>query len=290
MTDRPAAARRLWQVLEPIHAVTYFSTEPLTALSAAGYRGFWMGYFAGRAAPLGPVGPEVVERLFYNFTAGHVARALPDAWRFAPPEAALAARLGGSVATLRRVLGDAADSPGVERAAELGLRAARTAPAEGRALFAANLALPEPAEPLARLWHAATLLREHRGDGHVNTLVEAGVDGRTSHVLHALATEMPAALYETSRQLGESEWSAILDGLAARGLTDGDQLTATGRALKASIERRTDELAASAYSGLSDDEVQELADLLLPVTRAVIASGDIPTKSPIGIDLDEVGA
>ncbi|MFQ6231024.1 helix-turn-helix domain-containing protein, partial [Nocardia sp. NPDC002869] len=72
-TELPAFARQAWRLLEPLHAVTYFSPEPLQALKAAGYRGFWMGYFAGRAAPLGAAGPEVVHALFYNFTA--------SAWR-----------------------------------------------------------------------------------------------------------------------------------------------------------------------------------------------------------------
>src|SRR5688572_13899152 len=145
----PARARRIWQRLEPIHAVTYFSPEPIGALAAAGYRGFWMGYFAGRAAPLGAVGPEVVGALLYNFAPSRVARALPDAWSFAPPEAALRARLDGSVATLRRALGEAGGDADVAVAAELAGRAARTAPPEGRALFAANQARPWPDEPLA---------------------------------------------------------------------------------------------------------------------------------------------
>ena len=69
--------REAWRLLEPIHAVVYFSPEPLGALRAAGYRGYWMGYFAGRAAPLGAVGPDVVHALFYNFSRERVAKALP---------------------------------------------------------------------------------------------------------------------------------------------------------------------------------------------------------------------
>ncbi|CAI9403062.1 SCO6745 family protein [Nocardioides sp. T2.26MG-1] len=178
----PQTARRLWQLLEPIHAVTYFSPEPLAALRAAGYRGFWMGYFAGRAAPLGPASAELTHAVFYNFAFEHVARALPDAWGYAAPEAALAARLEGSVAALNRHLGGrhlggGTPDAAVGRAAELAERAAGAAPLEGRPLFAANRALAQPDEPLARLWQAATLLREHRGDGHVAALVTAGIGG-----------------------------------------------------------------------------------------------------------------
>ena len=126
-----------------LHAVTYFSDETREALSAAGYRGFWMGYFAARAAPLGPVGPEIVTALFYNFAPSHVARAIPDAWDFAPPETALKVRQDAAVATLYRMLGDeAADA--VDRAVALLYPVARNADLGGRALFAANAALPWP--------------------------------------------------------------------------------------------------------------------------------------------------
>ena len=142
MDRRPSVARNIWRRLEPIHAVTYFSAEPLDALTGAGYHGFWMSYFAGRAAPLGPIGAEVVTALFYNFAPSRVAKALPDAWDFAGPEIALQARMEGSVAALRRAFGDLAGDLSVP--VELAGRAARAAPVEGRALFAANAALPWP--------------------------------------------------------------------------------------------------------------------------------------------------
>lgn len=288
MTDRPAAARALWTLLEPIHAVTYFSPEPIGALKEAGYRGFWMGYFAGRGAPLGAASAELVHALFYNFTLEHVARALPDAWSFAPPAAALGARLDGSVAALRRLLGDEAEGEGVVRAAELAMRAASQAPAEGRALFAANRSVPVPSSPLELLWHAATLLREHRGDGHVAVLTSAGISGREAHVLHALTSGTPAEVYAAARDLGADEWERLCSDLASRGLVAEGEATELGRDVKAVIEEQTDRLAAVAYATLSDAELDELMALLRPLARAVVAGGEIPAKSPIGIDLGEV--
>ncbi len=285
----PAHARRLWRLLEPIHAITYFSPEPLAELKAAGYRGFWMGYFAGRAAPLGPVGPALVHALFYNFTPEHVARALPDAWDYAPPDTALAARQAGSVAALRRQLGTLADDPTVAVAAGLAGTAAASAVPEGRGLFAANQALPAPDEPLARLWHAATLLREHRGDGHVAALVSAGIGGRESHVLHALATGAPADVYETARNMHPTEWSARVTALRTRGLVDeAGALTHAGRDLKDQVEQVTDDLAATAYGALTADELVTLTDSLRPIAGAVVASGEIPQQSPMGLDLAAV--
>jgi hypothetical protein len=283
----PALARRIWQRLEPIHAVTYFSPEPVGALAAAGYRGFWMGYFAGRAAPLGAVGPEVVAALFYNFAPWRVAKALPDAWSFAPPAAALQARLEGSVATLQRALGEAGGGPDVALAAELAARAARAAPPEGRALFAANQALPWPDEPLAVLWQAATLLREHRGDGHVALLTGAGLSGRECNVFQCAAGNTPRQLLERARDYDEAEWSAVVDRLAGRGLLTADgALTGAGRALKADLENRTDAIAASAYEVLADDEADALLAAVTPIARAVVAAGDIPAVTPMGATLD----
>ncbi|MBW8751847.1 MAG: hypothetical protein JF565_10550 [Propionibacteriales bacterium] len=285
MDDRPGAARELWTLLEPVHAVVYFSPEPLEALREAGCRGFWMGYFANRAAPLGPAGAELVHALFYNFSHDRVARALPSAWELTSPQAALAAREHGSVAALRRHLGTAADGPEVERAGALASRAAAAAPLEGRALYAANRRLPEPDEPVARLWHAATLLREHRGEGHIAALMAAGIGGRESHVFHALATGSPREVYTVARDFGDEEWGGHIAALRDRGLALDGGLTDAGRALKAEVERRTDALAAPAYAVLSDAELAELTHLLRPIARAVVQAGDLPLDSPMGLDL-----
>ena len=290
MSEPDHDVRELWRLLEPIHAVTYFSPEPLAALKTAGYRGFWMGYFAGRAAPLGPVGPEVVHALFYNFGWERVTRALPAAWEFAPPAAALAARVEGSVAALRRALGEQTDDVAVGRAASLAMRAAAAAPLEGRTLFAANRALPVPDAPLEQLWHAATLLREHRGDGHIAALLAAGMTGRAAHVFHAVAVGTPREVYTAARDFTEEEWDAELASLRERGLLDGDVLGPAGRTLYEDIESMTDRLAAPAYDVLSTAERAELIELLRPMTAAVVRTGDIPLASPMGLDLRDLAA
>jgi hypothetical protein len=287
MSRDPTVARRLWQRLELVHAVTYFAPEATGALRDAGYRGFWMGYFAGRAAPLGAAGPDVVGALFYNFAPSRVSRALPDAWGFAPPEAALAARLEGSVAALRRILGPAARGADVDAAAELAARAATNAPPEGRALYAANRALPWPDEPLAVLWHAATLLREHRGDGHVATLTAAGVGGREANVVQAAGGVTTRQVFTTARDYDDAEWDALVSGLTRRGLLTVDgTLTPAGQRLKADIEQRTDTIALGAYQVLDEDEIERLMSALTPLARAVLDSGDVPAVTPIGVALD----
>ena len=287
MARDPKVARSVWRRLEPIHAVTYFALEPISALADAGCRGFWMGYFAGRAAPLGTVGPGVVTALFNNFAPSRVAKALPDAWELAGPEAAIDARLDGSVAALRRALGDAHTAE-VATAADLGRRAASAAPPEGRALFAANAALDWPDEPLAALWHAATLLREHRGDGHVACLTAAGLSGRESNVFQAAAGNTPRPILAAARDYDDAEWQSLVDGLAGRGImTHEGELTDDGRELKRDLEARTDEIALSAYQSLDDDELARLTAALTPLARAVVAPGDIPNVTPMGLTLDD---
>ncbi len=267
-------ARRLFGLVEPIHLVTYFADEPTEALLALGLRNYWDGYFAGRSAPLGRVPPQVVHAIFYNFADGEVARHLPRVWETTTPDAALAAREQGSVAALRRILGDLADSPGLVRAADLATAAACGAPTEGRVLYAALRALPRPEEPVARLWHAATLLREHRGDGHVAALVTAGIGGTEAHVLHALAEGIyPAETFGRIHHLPAARLAAVMAGLCARGLVDrAGRLTDEGRDTKARIERLTDDLATPTYDSLDPGDLDRLVADLEPITARLVAA------------------
>jgi hypothetical protein len=276
-------ARRLWSRLEPIHVVTYFSPEPRAALSDAGYKGFWMGYFAGRAAPMGPVGAEVVLATFYNFSISHVSRAIPDAWNFAPPGAALEARQRGAAAALQRAFARDDLAEAVQTAAVLARAAADSAPLEGRVLFAANRALPWPQEPVAALWHACTLLREHRGDGHVAALAAAGIGGREANVFQAAAGVVPREVFAVARHYDSAEWDSVSARLAGRGLVGPDgKLTARGRDVKDDVEDRTDRIALTAYDSLDDEQLLQLLESLAPLARAVIATGDIPEVTPVG--------
>jgi hypothetical protein len=276
-------ARRLWSRVEPIHVVTYFSPEARAALSAAGYKGFWMGYFAGRAAPLGPVGPEVVFATFYNFSIRHVSRAIPDAWAFAPPSTALEARERGSVAALQRAFSGSDLTEAVETASALARAAAQSASMEGRALFAANRALPWPTEPIAVLWQACTLLREHRGDGHVAALAAAGVGGREANVLQTAAGIVPREVFEEARHYDAAEWDSVSARLIDRQLVGLDgKVTARGKDLRDDVDERTDRVALTAYDCLDDEQLRRLLDALAPLAEAVIATGDIPEVTPIG--------
>jgi hypothetical protein len=270
-----SVGRRLFPLVEPVAVVTYMAGEPTEAVMALGPLSVWDAYFAGRAAPLGrDVPAEVVHALFYNFADGEVARHIPRVWELITPEAAIAARERGSVATLRRILGDLAETPGVVRAGDLLIRAGTGAPTEGRALHAAVRTLPLPTEPVARLWHGANLLREHRGDGHVAALVTAGIGGTEAHVLHALSEGTPAEQFGRVSHLPRAQLAGVVDGMRARGLVGADGwLTAAGRHTKARVEMHTDELAAPAYAVLHPGELEQLVVDLEPLAAALAATG-----------------
>jgi hypothetical protein len=278
---RPVAeslARRLFGLVEPIAVVTYTEEEPTAAVMALGLPGMWDAYFAGRAAPLGQDAPaEVVDALFYSFAPGEVARHIPKVWDLVTPEAAHTARQDGSVAALRRILGDLADGPSIPRAAELLTKAGTSAPIEGRALYAALRTMPLPTEPLARLWHGANLLREHRGDGHVAALLTEGVGRTEAHVLLALAEGMRPDEFGRISHLPTAQLDAVVDGMRDRGLIGGEgRLTAAGHATKARIEAMTDRLAAPAYEALDADELDQLIEDLEPLAAALQAGIDAP--------------
>lgn len=276
-------ARRLWEVVEPIHVVTYFSEEARTALADAGYKGFWMGYFAGRAAPFGEASPELVAATFYNFSLAHISRAIPDAWSFAPPRAAIEARQRGSTDALRRAFTQGDIDIDLRTVVAIARKAAEFAPIEGRPLFAANRALPWPEDPVTALWHACTLLREHRGDGHIAALVAAGIRGRHANVLQTAAGNVPRDVFTVARLYDDAEWREVSNELFDRGLLDADGgLTEHGLELRSDVENRTDQAAMTAYVSLESQELDQLEDSLNALARAVVKTGDLPDVTPIG--------
>lgn len=283
----PNVPRVMWQLLEPLHTVTYFAPEARAATDAVGMRGFWMGYFATRAAPLGPVGPAVVTAAFHNFPPARISRALPDAWTFAPPGDVLRARLDGAGAALRNLLGDEViGSDDLRAAADLAWEAAGLADTAGRVLGAANQALAAPDEPHLRLWQAATTLREHRGDGHVAALVVHGVSPVEAHLLQVAAGEMEMGVLRLARQWGEEAWESGAAALRERDWVDASgQLTAEGTRERERIERLTDEAAAGPWRALGDERTGTLSRLLRPLADTVVRSGILPWSNPIGLPL-----
>jgi hypothetical protein len=269
-------ARKTWRTLEPLHGMVYFVPEATSEYARLGITG-QSGYFASRAAPMGEVGPDVVVSTFYNFNPDAVAAAIPSSWAAASPTQLLRARLDAADAALRRVLGDAVlASTEMVRAASLARRAAEevTGRSEGRPLAAAHAALEWPVAPHLVLWHAQSVLREYRGDGHVALLVTHGLSGLEALVTHAATGEVSPQVLRSTRQWSEAAWDAAVEALQGRNwleLGDTLRLTTWGGEQRQEIEDRTDKLASAPYEALGEEECAELRALARPWSRAVAA-------------------
>lgn len=273
-------ARRMWTLFEPLHAVTYFAPEAKEHFERAGLRGFWRGYFAGRSAPLGAVEAPPVIAAFFNFAPQMVQRALPAVWSLADPRQALRARQEGAVAALERLL-DGHNEDDIAEAAGLLAEAASHVDTGGRVLAAANAALPVPDEPLARLWHATTVLREHRGDGHVAALVAWELDG-CSVLVWRTSLDLTRDVLQPARGWSDTEWAEATQRLKARGWL-GPEGRATSDAAQAhrEIEAVTDRVSSRPWEGIGPERTDRLIELLTPLAKA--AYSGIPDWNPIGL-------
>jgi hypothetical protein len=273
----PTTARRTYRTVEPVHAMIYFTPLAHEEYTAIGLRGRRMGYFASRAAALGPAGAEVVTATFFNFNPGIVARAVPAAWELASPADVLAARLRAADRSLREAWGELYGSSAVEEAATLARGAAERAceRMEGRPLFAAHASLPWPDDPHLVLWHAQTLLREWRGDGHIALLLAEGLDAVEALVVHAATGDTDAETLRRSRAWDDGTWAAGVERVRARGWLEAGELALSpaGAEHRRSVEARTDQLAAFAYEPLGEEGCERLRAAARPLSRAVVAAG-----------------
>ncbi|MGW3989875.1 SCO6745 family protein [Streptomyces sp. NPDC004830] len=282
---RDNAARAMWERYEPVHQLVYFAPEVREAMDGLGMRGYWMGYFALRAAPLGPVPAPVVTSCFYVFHPGRAASALPEAWSLAGPQQVIEARERAVDAAMTSLFGpDVIGSAELAEAADLAWEAADAADTAGRVLGAANQALPRPDQPHVRLWQAATTLREHRGDGHVAVLVGRGLGPVEALVLKSATGETDAGFQQRIRQWDTEAWQAAQDELRGRGWIDEEErLTAAGAAAHAQMEADTDAAAAAPWHALGAEATARLAHLLEPLARRVLDSGLVPPANPVGL-------
>jgi hypothetical protein len=276
-TDTDAATvspRSLHKVVEPLHTLLYFVPEARERYAEAGINGGMRAYFASRSAAFGQVPADVVVATFYNFSPAIVAKAIPSVWETTTPEQVLAARLDIVDAALTRMLGsDVLRSDELAEAAALAREAAEAASTEivGRPLFAAHVSLPWPEPAHLQLWHATTLLREHRGDGHIAALVLSGLSGPQAVVSYtAYGTGLPEDIMRHTRGYTEDEWAATKAELRDKGIFDADDhYTAEGREQRERIEAQTDAAAATPYERLGPERSRRLAELLRPWARSV---------------------
>jgi hypothetical protein len=288
---RPTADGR-WVALESVHAVTYFAPTCRQVLSDAGLKGFWAGYFAARAAPLGAVEGGPVVAAFYNFHPAMVQKAIPACWDVVDP-ARLALDRAAAAAHALELL-DCAEL--VHALPSLRAASARC-PTEGRMLAAANQALgptlevglgqrwtSPPVLALAEVWQACTTLREHRGDGHAVALLTHGLSGLEAHLLASAALGLAPEVLRDNRGWTAPEWEDGRRQLEGRGFIGADgAATGAGQARRQSVETMTDDLAETAFAGLGDQEVRTLYGALLRGARRIQFSGLLPFPNPMGL-------
>jgi hypothetical protein len=275
----PRAGRRCHTVLNSLHATHYFSPDLGREMGALGVTHPQAVNFAVRAAALGPVGAGAVTAAFYNYKHQLVAAHVPAVWETATPERVLAARARAVDTTLSRLLGEeAVSSPEMAEAAGLALRAAEACSRSARPLYSAHADLPVPEEPHLAYWHAATLLREHRGDGHLAVLMSAGLDGLEAMVTHTATGKGTSPKWVlATRGWSREDWDAAVGRLRERGLLEEDgELTERGVALREEIEQETDRLDRAPYEHLGTEGVARLTELGTAFARAALTAGAFP--------------
>jgi hypothetical protein len=273
--------RRAHNATNALHSLIYFAPETEEQLVAAGLEAGRMCYFAGRSAPMGAVSGGVVTATFYNFNPALVAQCIPRAWELASPAAVLRARFAAADTVLTRLLGaETVASADMITIAGLAREAASACTAEGRPLYAGHAGLDWPDAPHVAAWHAATLLREHRGDGHVAALVAAGLSGIDALVTHvATGQGFVPGFARASRGWSRPDWDGAIEGLVARGLIESDTaLTPAGDALRAHIEQETDRMAAAPWQHLGAERTEEVIRIGKAMTRAVMSAGAFPAE------------
>ncbi|MHB1486978.1 MAG: SCO6745 family protein [Acidimicrobiales bacterium] len=267
-------ARKMWRTLEPFHAMVYFVPEADRAYEAVGLEAGRMGYVASRSAPMGAVSATVVGATFFNFNPALIERVIPRAWELADPGAILWARLRAADSALRRLLGPAVDSSDMARAADLARAATEACRPDGRPLYAGHASLEWPDEPHLVLWHAISLLREFRGDGHISALVTEGVTGIQALVMHAAVGDIPRGVLQTSRAWPDADWAAAEKALATRGWLGGQgEVTEAGLAHRGRVEDLTDQLSLAPWTHVGDEAGQQLRQLVRPWSQAITEAG-----------------
>ncbi|MFF2960120.1 hypothetical protein ACFVT1_14730 [Streptomyces sp. NPDC057963] len=279
MESRP---RTLWLRTEPLHAVIYFDEECRGLGRSVGLKGFWMGYFATRTAPMGPVRPEAATAVLAVFAPGMVARALPAAWRIVAPETLIELRARLAARALRRLV------PGIDTlAGQLApplTAMVEDASALARPLFAANRPLCDRADPVERLWQLTTALREFRGDAHAAALADHGLDAPEALVLAAATGRVPREGIQLDRGVSDTQWLDAEERLRSRGMIDAESAaTARGREERDLVEDTTDRLAARLLRPLADSTADALLAALEVPARQVVAAKLLPFPNPIGL-------
>ena len=270
LPDTPA--RRLRDAAEPIATISFWG-RPVNQRFADLGLNFLTGYVWARSAPMGEPSAPVVVAAFGVFEPGLITSLYEEARGITPRATILAAREEGAVESLRELLPDADVTGAVKQLRQATDVAA--ADVAGRPLFAGLVSLPWPADPLGQLWHAATLLREYRGDVHQAANVAAGLSGLQMNLMTEYWVGWEPTSYAGTRGWSPEAMAAADAALAERGLVAECTLTPDGRRLRASVEEQTEAAMAPLLDAIGPD-LPELTRQLDAWSAAIIAAGAAP--------------
>lgn len=231
----PTPARLLRDALEPIATQGWWSRPAGDGLTALGVD-FFPGYVWGRAAAFGTPTAPVVVATFGVFEPSMITMAYEAGVASSSRDQILAARAAGGAASLDAI----ADQGECDAIADPLLDAIDGLDGLARPLFSALRSLPVPSSPGGRLWRAAELVREHRGDGHLAALAVAGLDAVEANVLTERWLGFGLGEYSATRGFGAEALADGVRGLERRGWMQGEEITDSGRAARAAIEASTD--------------------------------------------------
>jgi len=271
-SDLHENARRLRNLVEPLAAGVYFAPEAQQRYEALGLN-YFEGYFCSRGACLGNAPWSVICAAFGAFKPAVVEQAVTGGWSKTDAEVLLEARRDGATEQLNRLLGE--PGPEVMQATDILFSLTEGVDPSGRMLYSGLSVLPVPDTPMGRLWRAADLVREHRGDGHIAAWVS-----RTDSCEITLLTELTWGLqpgaYVFTRGWDQDDVDAARARLQERRLLDGEgQLTESGRAFRAEIEHSTD-LAEREILDRLGDRAGELFSLIRPLAKTIVENGGYP--------------
>jgi hypothetical protein len=228
-------ARRLRDACEVIATQGWWSRPAADAVTALGL-GFFDGYVWGRAAALGTPPASLVAATFGVFEPGLIGAVYRQGLAAAGRDDVLAARASGATAAVAAVVDDG-DAAGL---ADPLLDALDRLDPMGRPLFAGLRELPRPEAAAGRLWRAAELVREHRGDGHLAACIATGLDAVEANVLTELWLGYRIGDYSSTRGFDATALGAAAERLEARGWLAGGGLTQAGLAARRALEAATD--------------------------------------------------
>ncbi len=270
--DSPA--RRLRDATEAIATIGWWSRPAADAVTALGH-GFFDGYVWGRAASLGAdVSPSVVVSAFGVFNASLLSPVYVQARTVSSRDAILAAREAGASEGLRQATVGIPQAT-IESHGTLLLNALTPLEPGPRHLFGALQALPLPADPYGRLWRAAELVREHRGDSHLAACVAAGLDMAEMNVLTEVWLGYPIGEYSSTRGFDASRLTSAVASLEARGWMANGQLTLEGQVARDGVEAATD-LAQNQLIRALGNDLNQLCTQLGTISAAVLVAHAAP--------------